>query len=925
MKKIAKSLTLIMMCLILALSTVTMVSAAVDRVTTLKASSLTYNSVKLTWTAVSGANGYRLQQRIGDGKWTTVSEAITATSYTAKSLSTGSTYSYRVCAYKNVKNILGKVSKEYGKYSPTVSVKPTVAKVTNLKATTASMTSVNLTWSKVSGASGYQIVKYTDGKWTHVAYTTKTTYTVTNLKSGTTYPLGVRAYRTVGKTKMFGSYVTLKYTAGVGQVSGLKFSAYDYKSATITWNKMSGATGYQVYKYDYSNKGWKYVKKITNASTVKYTDKTLVTGTKYAYRVRAFHQANGKTTFGAFSSNIYITPKLNQVSGIKLTKIENKKATLTWTAVPGAQVYQVYDYSTGSAVRLISVRPNTATFAVQEGRSYKIRIRAYTKASGSVVYGALSNGYTTFFTTPGAPGNLEGIILENGSAKFTWDGVEGASGYNLYSFNGKNNTWVAMGTTTATSYTLRDLSKAPSANFIVRAYVNNGGTVLESDDSSVVHIKVIEAPVVTVGNCTATDIELKWNAVEGADKYTVETYNYNEDSWTMLTETTQTSYIDRGFDGRCTIFRVYASTYSGDKGIVSSPVSACTAGVSLTQNGATQTLSWPAVENAAKYRILAKQKNSNAGVYYILTEVSSTSATVCLTPDTMHSLAVYAYNAAGSYIGCAIDEIVFKTLPLTVVSPGHSYYDASVNSQLLYLVNAINNTKHETSKVTVASKSTVTYSTDMFYLGNYEIPSENIERLITLLDTFFPNVSDEDIEELRNLTLDGKEVAQETLTFQGGIAKNSQGKTVNLARFVEPADSNYAELYDWQNPSAWKNGFSSVKTTALTGGGYKFELTLKKEEFGTAVGKESAHYHPGFATTVASLSYLSSGELTNEKTSLGETTITAVVNSDGTLDSYVVNSPFSIKMMTEIDGTSVMDKFGMGLNGKIVSEYKFTR
>ena len=72
------------------------------------------------------------------------------------------------------------------------------------------------------------------------------------------------------------------------------------KKVTLTWKKVKGATGYQVYRAT-SKKG-KYTCVKKNLKAVKYTDKKLKKGKTYYYKVRAYKKVNGKTIVGTYSA-----------------------------------------------------------------------------------------------------------------------------------------------------------------------------------------------------------------------------------------------------------------------------------------------------------------------------------------------------------------------------------------------------------------------------------------------------------------------------------------------------------------------------------------------------------------------------------------------------------------------------------------------
>lgn len=921
MEKIAKGLSLVFMCLIIAFSSMTLVGAVkLERAQNLKASAVTYNSVILTWSKVPSAKTYQVQMNSNDGKgWKTLSNSITKNIYTVTGLTTGKKYTFRV---------RGNAGSNYGTYSTTIDATPSVAKVTGVKATTASITSAKLSWSKVSGASGYQIQKYENKKWTTVANTKNTSYTIKNLKAGTSYTFRVRAYRTVSDVKKYGTASsTVKYTAGVGKVSGFKIASSTYNSASVSWSKMSGVTGYQVYKYDYSNteKGWYKVKTITSAGTVKYSFGGLVTGTKYAFKVRAYYKTNSKTYYGSFTSALSYTPKLNTVSGIKLTSMTNTKAVLTWNTVPGAEGYQIYDYATGSAVKLPTVKTNKTTINLENGKQYKIKIRAYTKKNGKTVQGSLSSVFS-FYSVPANVKNLKVSILDSGYAKFTWDKTAGADGYNLYVKEGTAWRQIASDLTT-NSYILKDVSLIKDNVFMLRAYIKSGDTILEGANSNEFVLTVISAPTVITGESTDRDIALKWNAVNGANGYIIERYDYNSESWGVIGETTEPAFTDNGFEERGSLYRVYGVLFDTKgniltKGIPSEAISATTSGIEIKQSNCTQTIKWPKKDKATKYRVIVKGKTS----YYTLPDTTTNSITTVLTPDSVILFTVCAYDSSNTPLGYITGDITFKTKPITVLPSTHSYYDESVNSQLLYLVDAINNSKTETGKVEISSTSSVSYTTDKFYLttalGTSEFKGDDIQGLLNAIG----NISSSDKDELEKLELSNTETVNETLKFNGGIAKNSQNQSVNIASFIEPSNKSFVRLYDWENPSAWRNGFSSVKTTPLSNGGYRFELTLKKEKFGTSMGNTVPLYHPCFTTTVASLGYLtgSDASLENELSTVGDTVITATVNPDGTLDDYTINSPYTMKIKYKVDNVLV-DSFGMYLTGNIISDFKFTR
>ena len=173
-----------------------------------KAVSVGYNSIRLTWAAVSGAKGYEISRYDPATKQYRVLTTVTGTSYTGAGVITGKTYSYKVRA----KCIAGSVT-TYGGYSAVVSVKAVPATPAGVKAVRASATSIKLTWGAVVGASGYEVYRsvWAAGTYAKVADAASATFTDTKRTTGKTYYYKVRAYRLVSGVRVYGGYSAMVY------------------------------------------------------------------------------------------------------------------------------------------------------------------------------------------------------------------------------------------------------------------------------------------------------------------------------------------------------------------------------------------------------------------------------------------------------------------------------------------------------------------------------------------------------------------------------------------------------------------------------------------------------------------------------------------------------------------------------------------
>ncbi len=175
----------------------------------------------------------------------------------------------------------------------------TPANVKNLKATQTT-SSIKLTWSKVTGATGYRVFRYDGKKWVKVADTKKASCNVNNLKAGTAYKYAVKAYTTVNKTTYWSTTQTSITTATTPATPTLKATA-GAKKATLSWNKQTGASGYVIYMA--ASKNGKYKKIATvKGNKVSYTKTGLTKGKTYYFKVAAYKTVGKKTISGAYSS-----------------------------------------------------------------------------------------------------------------------------------------------------------------------------------------------------------------------------------------------------------------------------------------------------------------------------------------------------------------------------------------------------------------------------------------------------------------------------------------------------------------------------------------------------------------------------------------------------------------------------------------------
>lgn len=170
-------------------------------VPTVKAASAGYSSVKLSWSAVTGAKEYVIYRTTSSGGTYARIGTSSTTGFTNTGLTTGKTYYYKVRA-----KCVAVTTNTYGGYSAAVSVKPVPSTPANVKAVRISNSAITVSWNAVTGASGYTIYRATSktGTYAKIKATTLLKYTNTGLTDKKTYYYKVRAYRTVNSAHIYG-------------------------------------------------------------------------------------------------------------------------------------------------------------------------------------------------------------------------------------------------------------------------------------------------------------------------------------------------------------------------------------------------------------------------------------------------------------------------------------------------------------------------------------------------------------------------------------------------------------------------------------------------------------------------------------------------------------------------------------------------
>ena len=360
------------------------------------------------------------------------------------------------------------------------------------------------------------------------------------------------------------------------------------------------------------------------------------------------------------------------------------RPTLKWNAVSGAAKYEVYRARSkdGDYIKYATVTGTsyTNTSYIESGSTYYYKVRAL-DANGTA--GAWSSIVSvTYKQTLSAP-TVTGGNDAQGRPTLTWKVVTGAAKYEVYRARNKDGDYIKYSTVTGTSYTNTSYIESGSTYYYkVRALDANGTAGAWSSIVSVTYKQTLSAPSVTGGNDSQGRPTLKWNTVAGAAKYEVYRARSLNGDYIKYSTTTGTSYTNISYieNGNTYYYKVRALDANGTAGAWSSIVSVTykqtLSAPAVTGGNDAQgrpTLTWKAVSGAAKYEVYrARSKSGDYIKYSTVTGTSYTNTSYIENGNTYYYKvrALDANGTAGAW--SSVVSVTYKqTLPAPTVTGGN--------------------------------------------------------------------------------------------------------------------------------------------------------------------------------------------------------------------------------------------------------------
>ncbi len=575
----------------------------------------------------------------------------------------------------------------FSAFTPLTTVKVAPEPVKNIVPLAVGINSISLSWDASPYADGYEVSQSfsSSSGFTVVADITQTSYKATSLKFNTSYYFRVRPYVIVNQVKVYGAYGSSSATNGYTQVpyvENLTVKDIAYNANRIEWSPVEAASGYEIY---YSKGTSTSYVLLRSQTTVGYTHSSLITNTKYNYKIRAYYLVGTTKVYGSFGLSSSATP-LTAAPNATVTSTGYNSLRVSWPAVAGASGYEVsYSLSeNGTYTKL----PLTTSLSVNisntpTDRTVYVKVRAYRTVNYVKIY-----GHSVSVTGKSVCSAPKLTLVSGGydSIRTSWTSVAGANGYQLYVLVGS--TYKLLTDTTALSYTDTGKITGQEVTYKAVAYrLVDGVKVL--GDPAVSVAKALPAAA-TDGKVSASNVfalTLTCSAVSGATGYEISQSTSSAGTYSVVGDVSATTFTKSSLAfntlyyykirayrtvGSVKHYGPYSSVFSGRTALL--PVSGIS---SQYTNYNTNSVTWLPVEGAAGYAIYYSTGTSTS-FSLIKYQTATTLIHTGLTTNTKVNYKVRAYRMVGTTRVFGPYSTVTSSTPLplapviTVTSAGYN-------------------------------------------------------------------------------------------------------------------------------------------------------------------------------------------------------------------------------------------------------------
>jgi len=539
---------------------------SLSQVTGLTVTSVSANSIGLTWAKLLGNPTYRVFVSTSLGGTYTQVASQTATAQVVSSLSNNQTYYFKVSSASCVTNCFSDIVSATTRATGLQLSVPTVVLTT---------TGVKITIPPVNSVDHYNILRSTDGANFNYIVTTlspsTTSHTDTSVTPGQQYFYRIEAQFTNPQfvvTSKSSNGIT--YGSTIAPPSAIYVSQMTNGTLSLINVSLGGNFPPQYVVYYGTSSG------VYTASQTTATIPDLTAGTRYYAAVKSL---NGEVESAQYSPEISFIPYLNFTAPV--VTATSSTATVSWSSVAGATSYKLYrseNKQSFTQIQSAYVGTSYVDSAVVSGKLYSYKFIPNHSSGISLTESFISNEVSLI--QPLKPENLivniQAAAPTSANLNWTFSVTEGSaqiSGYRIYrsATSGVYGAALATVNNIQKSYTDSSLLTNQTYYYVVRSISLSG---VESPNSNEVIVRTFAGPAgLTVVN-NNQNIDLNWLAVSGASSYEIYRSYQSGGPYGFIKATNQLYDTDTNIlNGQTYYYVVKAVFASGARSVNSNEVS----------------------------------------------------------------------------------------------------------------------------------------------------------------------------------------------------------------------------------------------------------------------------------------------------------------------------------------------------------------
>ena len=257
--------------------------------------------------------------------------------------------------------------------------------------------------------------------------------------------------------------------------SGVSATAQSTSEILVSWNSVSGANSYEVYR---STSSYGTYSQVGTTTSKSYLTTGLTASTTYYYKVKAVNNC-GMSDFSGYTSATTQSCIPTAPTGVKATTQSTTSINVSWNAVSNATSYEVHRATSSYYGTYSNIGTTTSISYIDNGltasTTYYYKIKAANSCGTSSLSAAYNYATTKTCAVPSRPTGVDATAQSTTSIGISWNSVSDAISYEVHRSTSIYGTYYFLGKTTSTSYTDTGLSPKTTYYYKVKA-VNNCGT-----------------------------------------------------------------------------------------------------------------------------------------------------------------------------------------------------------------------------------------------------------------------------------------------------------------------------------------------------------------------------------------------------------------------------------------------------------------